>query len=204
MEGDGNEWFQGTSHEHSFPDDEQRAGGASVGTSPRYSSCRNTRRYPFMAIRPRLAYCDLSASQYATHESAAVGPSASTRTDPSASSGRLGRRSTSPTLVATLIDGRGCRQCDRRWLGSPAGSHRPRRTRPNRRMSRGPWRRRYTQDLHRHSGLFSVAGEPILKLPARTTIISAQSLAHSRKLARGLSARSASGLSTYGSKLATW
>lgn len=120
-------------------------------------------------------------------------PSASTRTELSASSGRQGGRA-SPAHVAALIDGRGCRQCDRRWLGSPAGSHRPKRTRPNRRMSRGTWRRPYTQDLHRHSGLFSVAGEPILKPPAQTTIISGQSLAHSRKLASCFSARSASGL----------
>ena len=107
---------------------------------------------------------------------------------------RTTRRSSFPAHVAALIDGRGCRQCDRRWLGSPAGSHRPKRTSPNRRMSRGTWRRPYTQDLHRHSGLFSVAGEPILKPPAQTTIISGQSLAHSRKLASCFSARSASGL----------
>jgi hypothetical protein len=65
------------------------------------------------------------------------------------------------------------------------------------------WRRPYAQDPHRHSGLFSVAGEPILKPPARTTIISGLSLAHSRKLASCFSARSASGLSTYGSTFPT-
>src|SRR5580693_49379 len=44
----------------------------------------------------------------------------------------------------------------------------------------------------------SVAGDPIVKVPAGTTIISGQSFAHSRKLACGFSARSTSGLSTYG------
>src|SRR5262245_58058223 len=49
----------------------------------------------------------------------------------------------------------------------------------------------------------SVAGDPIVNSPAGTTTIQGQSLAHSRKASFGLRARSASGLSTYGSKLAT-
>src|SRR6516165_2234312 len=45
---------------------------------------------------------------------------------------------------------------------------------------------------------FSVGGDPIMNSPAGTTIISGQSLAHSRKASPALSARSASALKTYG------
>src|SRR5205814_9542922 len=50
---------------------------------------------------------------------------------------------------------------------------------------------------------FSVGCDPIMNSPAGTTTISGQSLAHSLKACPGFSARSASGLSTYGRSCTT-